>query len=263
MRIKNRDISDRLYISTVADDCSELAEKYAIGIEICEFCTAANMDTPQFEIWDAVVRDRLRKSSRQIFHAPFSEIYPSAIDPRAVGLAYDRLMQAAELAMNYNIRRMVVHGGYIPTVYYPEWFHDRSVSFWSRIARQLPDDFKIVVENVLEDTPERLLDIVLEVNDPRIGLCLDVGHANASTEVPVMDWINCMGSNIAHVHIHNNDGLHDFHRTLGDGTFDMDIAISRIMELAPEASFTIENEHAALSLKWLEDYGYIGEKQDG
>lgn len=253
-----KDISERLYLSTIADDCDELALKYGIGLEICEFCTAVNMDSPNFEYWNGVVRERLQKAERFIFHAPFSELYPSAIDPRAAELAYDRLLQASELAMKYGIRRMVAHGGYLPNVYFPEWFHERSVLFWERILRKLPEDFNIVIENVLEDKPERLMNVFLEVDDPRLGLCLDVGHTSASTDIPVEEWISCLGSNISHVHIHNNFGREDLHLPLGEGKIDMDYVLSALLELSPNASFTIENRHAAPSLKWLEEYGYIG-----
>ena len=59
-----KDISERLYLSTIADDCDELALKYGIGLEICEFCTAANMDLPNFEYWDVMVRERLQKAEK-------------------------------------------------------------------------------------------------------------------------------------------------------------------------------------------------------
>jgi len=257
-----KDISDRLYISTIADDCDELALKYGTGLELCEFCTAMNMDPPHFELWNGVVQERLLKAKRVIFHAPFSEIYPSAIDPRAVELAYDRLIQASELAMKYNVKRMVAHGGHLPNVYFPEWFHERSVLFWRRILQKLPDDFNIVIENVLEDRPERLMNVFLEVNDPRLGLCLDVGHTSASTEIPVENWISCLGSNISHVHIHNNYGHEDRHLPLGEGNIDMDYVLTKILEISPNASFTIENRHAASSLEWLEEHGYIGDNRN-
>jgi sugar phosphate isomerase/epimerase len=35
-----------------------------------------------------------------------------------------------------------------------------------------------VLENVLEDSPDELIGIVQGVNDPRLRLCLDIGHAN-------------------------------------------------------------------------------------
>ena len=130
--------------------------------------------------------------------------------------------------MKYGIRRMVVHGGHLPNVYFPEWFHERSVLFWERILQKLPEDFNVVIENVLEDKPERLLNVFLELNDPRLGLCLDVGHTSASTEIPVEDWISCLGSSISHVHIHDNMGKKDEHLPIGDGTIDWKHIMDRL-----------------------------------
>ena len=35
---------EKLYISTIAEDDAELAQKYGLGLEIAEYCTAWNMD---------------------------------------------------------------------------------------------------------------------------------------------------------------------------------------------------------------------------
>ena len=40
----SKKINDRLYVSTVSSDAIEVADKYGIGIEIAQYCTAWNMD---------------------------------------------------------------------------------------------------------------------------------------------------------------------------------------------------------------------------
>lgn len=259
MHKKTKNLSNRLYISTIGEGAAELAAQYGLGLELCEFCTAENMDAPNFAAWDSLVRQRMAQADRFIFHAPFSEIYPSAIDPRAVKFAHDRLLQAAKLAMDYGIRRMVVHGGYLPTVYFPQWFRERSILFWQRFLEDIPADFQVLVENVLEDRPERLLEVVSAVDDPRLGLCLDVGHVTANTSLRLADWLDCLGSRISHVHIHNNFGGEDRHLPLGEGSIDMDWLLTEILNRAPEASLTLENILPAPSLDWLRARGYLGE----
>lgn len=258
MRFKTTDISKKLYISTIAEDCNEMAVKYGIGLEISEFCTAVNMDPPDFKLWDKKARDRMKLTDRFIFHAPFSEIYPSAIDPKMSELAYERLKQAAELSMSYGIKRMVVHGGHLPNVYFPEWFHERSLIFWKRFLSELPEDFEVLIENVLEDRPERLLNLVNELDDPHMGLCFDVGHVSANTDMTVEEWLDQIQCRISHVHIHNNYGGHDRHLPLGEGRIDMKSVITRILQFSPNASFTIESIDAAPSLRWLEEQGFFG-----
>ena len=41
-----------------------------------------------------------------------------------------RFRQTVQAALALGIRRIVVHSGYIPLVYFQEWFTARSVEFW-------------------------------------------------------------------------------------------------------------------------------------
>ena len=99
-----------------------------------------------------------------------------------------------------------------------------------------------------------------QVNDPRLGLCLDVGHANTCvSETPPMDWIAPMAPWLRHVHLHNNQGDTDLHAPLGEGNIPMRQIIDTVLQAAPEATFTIENQNALPSLHWLAAQGYIEE----
>jgi len=77
---------NRLLISSIAPDAAEQARKYALGMEIAEYCTAWNMDD-KFSGTDAEVRAKLEGISRRALHAPFNELFPCAIDPMARRLA--------------------------------------------------------------------------------------------------------------------------------------------------------------------------------
>ena len=83
-------IKDKLYVATIAEDAKKMAEKYHLGIEVNEFCTAVNMDQ-NFEFWNSKALDNMSVAERFIFHAPFNEIHPSAIDPLAKNFALQRL----------------------------------------------------------------------------------------------------------------------------------------------------------------------------
>ena len=67
------DIREKLYITTVAQNDTQTAEKYGAGIEIAEFCTAYNMDT-YFAETDKIVREKMKSADRFVFHAPFNEL---------------------------------------------------------------------------------------------------------------------------------------------------------------------------------------------
>ena len=251
-------IKDRLYISSVAEDARETASANGLGIEIAEFCTAMNMDAPSFAEWDARVRANIDGVERLTFHAPFNELCPAAIEPRVLDVTRARYREAAALAIGYGARRMVVHSGYIPLVYFKEYFVERSVAFWRELLDDLPADFELLLENVLEDSPELTRDIVRAADSARLRLCLDVGHANTIvTDIPVAEWIDVAAQYVGHVHIHNNHREWDHHNPLGDGNIDMNAAMTRILSLAPNATFTVESIDAAASVQWLRDNGYL------
>lgn len=240
----------RLYISTIDANAGEIARKYGLGLEIAEYCTAYNMDE-RFPETDAAVRKQLAGVKNRIFHAPFNELFPCAIDPKARELARYRYRQAIALAREYGAAKIVIHGGYHPRIYYPIWYTEQSVLFWRAFLKELPGDVTILLENVLEEEPQMLLDIVNGVDDPRMAVCLDVGHVNVYSKVPAMDWMEICASRIGHFHIHNNDGSWDTHSPLDQGSIPMKTLLTRAESLCPDATYTLELMDANSSVRLL------------
>ena len=243
MNIKNT------YISTIASDAKALAQKYGLGLEIAEYCTAWNMDE-KFEEVHPKVQEEIAGIPRRILHAPFNELFPCAIDKKARELAASRYRQAIELAKDYGATKVVIHGGYNPWIYYPVWYVEESIKFWKTFLQEDPG-VQIVLENVLETEPQLLLDIVKGVDDPRLRLCLDVGHVNAYSKIPVMNWLKEWAPYLSHFHIHNNDGSWDTHSALDCGSIPMREFLTLAEELYPDATFTLELMEAEASVRWL------------
>lgn len=239
----------KYYISTTASDAAEAARRYGLGIEIAEYCTAWNMDR-EFAQTDAEVREKLEGIERRLLHAPFNELFPCAIDPKARKLAADRYRQAIALAKEYGAEKVIIHGGYNPWSYYPVWYVEESVKFWRDFLREDPG-VELVLENVLETEPEMLLSIVNGVDDPRLGLCLDIGHVNAYSKAPVTEWLERWAPRLRHLHIHNNDGSWDTHSPLDSGSIPVRELLRRAQELCPNATYTLELMEAGPSVRWL------------
>ena len=243
MNIKNT------YISTIASDAKALAQKCGLGLEIAEYCTAWNMDE-KFEEVHPKVQEEIAGIPSRILHAPFNELFPCAIDKKARELAASRYRQAIELAKDYGATKVVIHGGYNPWIYYPVWYVEESIKFWKAFLEEDPG-VQIVLENVLETEPQWLLDIVKGVDDPRLRLCLDVGHVNAYSKIPVMNWLKEWAPYLSHFHIHNNDGSWDTHSALDCGTIPMRELLTMAEELCPDATVTLELMEAEASVRWL------------
>ena len=246
---------ETIYLSTISTDAPCVAREHGFGLELAEFCTAWNMDE-KFTHVDSVVKKKLEGIPRSLLHAPYNELFPCAIDKKARALAAERYRQATELATRYGSRKVIIHGGYNPQIYFPVWYVKQSVLFWQDFLRDNPD-VEIVLENVLEDDPRWLLDIVAGVDDPRLRLCLDIGHVNAYSSVPLTDWLVLWAPYLSHLHIHNNDGSRDAHNALNEGTIPIKELLLQAQHLCPDATYTLELMNDAPSVVWLQENDLI------
>ncbi|MDD5986694.1 MAG: sugar phosphate isomerase/epimerase [Eubacteriales bacterium] len=192
-----------------------------------------------------------------ILHAPFNELHPAAIDPQALALARHRFEQAYVTARELGIHRMVVHTGWIPFVYFKSWQLERAAMFWQDFIKD-KDNITILIENVMEDEPDMLADLIRSIDHPRIRAALDTGHARCASRIPVIEWIQCLGSSIAHFHIHENDGSADQHLPLGSGCLDVEELLAAIDECCPKnCTMTIESHDSYSAAQCLETHGFL------
>lgn len=255
---------DHLYVSSFSDNSLETIKKYGIGMEINHTCISEDLDDTEEKRKKLLSRIRNDVSTSDaknlILHGPYTEIFPAAIDYQARKLAQKRLNQAYQVARSLNINRMVVHSGWVPFIYFKDWQSEKSALFWNKFMEGKSQDFRIYIENVLEDEPSMLADMMHRIGDPRIKLCLDIGHANAMTSANyhVRDWIRLLSPYIGHFHIHNNDGTEDSHQSLDRGSLDMTTIIQTIFDCCKnDFSITIEARDALPCLQWLEEKRYI------
>ena len=171
---------------------------------------------------------------------------------------------APELARKWGLGLEVTDFCYAPMLDDPATLpavREQSVAFWREFLPEVPEDMVLALENVMDETPQLMTDIVRQVDDPRLGLCLDVGHANTcASRTPPMEWIAPMAPYLRHVHLHNNLGDWDLHSSLGEGSIPMQQILAALLEQCPASTWTIENQDCAPSLAWLAQQGYLSEE---
>lgn len=153
-----------VYLSSIGADCCEAARAFGLGIELAQFCTAARLDGAPPEPWEIPVECCLSASSRFVLHGPFNELTPAAIDPLVLDVTKKRYRQAIKKAHTMGIQKIVLHAGFLPLVYYPEWFVERSAAVWRELLCDVPDDMTVCLENVLEPEPQLLTAIMEAVH---------------------------------------------------------------------------------------------------
>ena len=110
-------------------------------------------------------------------------------------------------------------------------------------------DVKILVENTGVRAKGTLLleqsEFTVLCLSRRLPVLIDIGHANANgwnLEKLIMDLHELIGG----YHLHNNDGRHDLHCRLRDGTIDCRKLIPLINDLTPGVPLIIEYTSPAL-----------------
>lgn len=255
-------LKDNLYIATFQEKAVEVSSDYGVGLEINHTCISESLNPENREKLLASISADIKKSGSEkaILHGPFTEIHPAAIDCRAREFAAERLQQAFEVCRALSIEKMIVHSGWIPFIYFKQWQAEKSADFWQKFMSDKPENFKIYIENVLEDEPFMAIEMMKKTDDPRIRLCLDIGHANAMTQndIPITRWIEVLGPYIGHFHLHNNDGTGDDHGDFASGTMDMNAVFKTIEDNCRDGlTFTIEARNCRGCMEWLTANGYI------
>lgn len=101
----------------------------------------------------------------------------------------------------------------------------------------------ILVENVGVDTKQNKLltesEFIDFCKERENSVLIDVGHANAN------NWdlehvVHQLKHKIKFYHLHNNDGKHDDHNLLHEGTLDMDAFFEMYHQYTPNAHLTLE-----------------------
>ena len=140
-------------------------------------------------------------------------------DEKVREVAKQRIFQSLEIARKLKAKHVVFHGNFNPlkkSKSYESNWTERNVIFWSEVLEKYPST--VVLENTFDPMPEMLRTLLDEVNSSRLKICLDVGHINVWSKVPVEEWIAVLGEDIRCMHIHDNKGDADSHLVPGKGS---------------------------------------------
>lgn len=244
------------YIFTNSTYSAQLAAKYGLALETAEFCMGAALDE-DFDKTLTLVRNKSKIAPVCILHAPFNELFPSAIDAKASEFAAFRYEQALNVAQILGIRKIIVHSGFAPDIYFESWFLERASKFWKDFVAAHPGDYTLCIENVMEDNPLILRRLIERIDDKHFCLTFDTGHAWRTAKIAPIDWLKEIAPVTDHFHIHNNAGTFDTHSALDDGVLDLKAFLEYADSVCPDASYTVESLDLERSCKWLETNGFI------
>ena len=250
----------------------DLCANNNLGIEVQGFYNPNLIDTEETEklLWDyknALVNFKGGKS----LHAPFWDLNLGTKNPMIKEATMKAFNYAYRVAKELGCTEIVVHNGFVPnTSFYEGWVRN-ATAFWQEFFSDKDGSITIMIENQCEEDSEVLRMEIDSVNDPRLKVCLDIGHANANSNMSVEDWIITLGDRIGYLHLHNNHGkqsgrpsyMNDEHLGIDDGTIDIARVFSLLEEYCPDAIWNLECKLNCMekSVEVLNNMGYLSNNQ--
>lgn len=249
-----------VYISHLFEDekIKKLVENYSCGIELIDFSIGMCLD----QVDDTMVRYRQRMGQSIAncpisFHGPFLDLVPYSYDTLIHEATRIRYQQCYDAARKFGAKHIIYHTCYGSNQYYPSIWRERTVQFFRKFMEDKGEEIAIHLENVYDRDYSYLLEVIQEVNHKAFSACLDIGHVNCHSDRSLEKWIDGLGENIGHVHLHNNDGTRDAHQSLNRGSIQIPEIIAQLQKTCPNADWTIEvntYEDAITSFDMLNKY---------
>ncbi len=221
----------------------KLANELDFNIEISRFGEISTIDDTYEYLLELFARELEKFDKKISLHGFFFDLNVISPDRAIRELSVKRFLQSFEVAKHLGANTVVYHSGFDPTnkqVKYIDGFISSQIVFWSDFVSQFEKaGITVALENTSEPYPEVILKIVEAVDSPFFKACLDSGHVNVFSSVPIDEWISSLGPQLHHLHLHNNDGVYDQHRAFNDGTLDF-VSIIKQIEGHPIKNCTLE-----------------------
>jgi len=202
-----------------------------------------------------------------------------------VKLSHEMAINAVDLLTRINGNIYSIHPGFVtdPTGFggisftfpAPKSPEDRIVAmerFISNLrlltAHAERANIQIIVENqvidhnlkgkILLDTASEFLDLFRSIPSPALGMLLDTGHLNVTSQTlgfDRMQFVELLAPYIRSMHVHDNDGTADYHRPINHDSWILDVLKHPLLKSVPiviEAKFE-SLQDLTRHFFWLED----------
>ncbi len=214
---------------------------------------------PDLDTLDPLQRTRLAQALttaniRPRIHAPFFDLNPGALDPLIRQATRQRFEQTLDLARDLQAELVILHPG-VDKWRYPRlektWL-SLALDFFPPLVNQAAEmNCRLAIENIYEESPENLVLLVDGLSSKFFGHCFDIGHWHLFGKRPLAEWLDAIGAQLFHLHLHDNHGRADEHLPVGDGTIDFEPLQRHLSRAETLPSITLEAhqpEHLQRSL---------------
>ncbi|MCF8081741.1 MAG: sugar phosphate isomerase/epimerase [Deltaproteobacteria bacterium] len=203
---------------------------------------------------------RLHQNALHVtLHGPFMDLSPGSPDPEIRAVTRHRFEQLMEIVPVFKPKTVVCHTGYDHRRYWhirDTWL-ENSLRFWTWAGDKIQNAGSVLVlENVYEQTPQELGELLKPLQSRAVGFCLDTGHQSVFGSAPMETWVETLAPFLVQLHLHDNTGSRDDHLALGTGNIDFKKLFHHLnaLDRSPH-TITLEPHRAEAlwpSIKYLE-----------
>ncbi len=193
-------------------------------------------------------------------HGPYLDLYPGSPDRSMRRQTFGYFDKVYQAALVLDARHIIFHHNYDPSACTPHEWLTNSRNFWLTFLESKAGDITIHLENIMDDSPEMIIELVRSLNCPYFDVALDIGHVHTYSRRTLSYWIGQLQEMIGYVHLHDNYGSMDEHLGLGKGNIPLIETLDNLNFFAPGAVWAIEagGPRMLQSIEWLKHHHFNG-----
>jgi len=186
-------------------------------------------------------------SPKMCLHGPIFAWDPASYDKAMRDTCWNRTMALFEVVDLVKPETIVLHSSYIHQVrqFDQKNWRDMTIDFYQRLLEHLPNNgCRIAIENIFEQHPFLLAEVIHGINDERVGHCFDIGHFNMFQKGFKADnWLKPFGDKLYHLHLHDNYGQEDLHLPPGTAGIDFAPLLETLASYSHHFTATVEGKN--------------------
>jgi sugar phosphate isomerase/epimerase len=242
----------------VLEENIEFLRANNLDVEVMMYDTGWIRNFPRAEV--KAMGERLEAEGVGVsVHGPLFDLNPGSQDTIIRDYTKFNFMRSLNISALLKAKIVVFHLGLNPLVPkdYREIWLKTSMKTWKPVvnhARRL--GIVIAIENMFLNAPYLLRKVIDMVDSPNMQVCLDVGHVNVYSAVPLEEWVDVLGKYVVKVHINDNDAQNDLHLAFGEGNVDYRRAYRLLGEKKVRALMTLEMtpDQLPVTLKYIKEH---------
>jgi sugar phosphate isomerase/epimerase len=146
-------------------------------------------------------------------HGPFLDLKPSSPDLLIREASRMKYAETLDIAEYLKVDYVIFHSQINPYLSLPSLRKlnaRQAADYWKEALSKTKYKGIILLENIFEETPDMLKELLDEINDERVRVNLDIGHLRLGKS-KLSEWVQSLNKYLAYIHVHGNDGRYDTH----------------------------------------------------